>query len=151
LADVHQTTEGAHLLRWRDALPDTETTYLFDSPADAVYARRNGKQIDAVLLDRSGKRLRDADPAFLESLMSVEPFESVGSVGFGFGQEWVGRVFIFDPQRIGDPEEELRFAEFAGSPGFITYLMRRLRERRRGERPGSHGVARWRNPVTDRG
>jgi signal transduction histidine kinase len=133
LADVHRTTEGSHLLRWRDALPDTETTYLFDSPADAVYARRNGKQIDAVLLDRSGKRLRDADPAFLESLMSVEPFESVGSVGFGFGQEWVGRVFIFDPQRIGDPEEELRFLqEFAQQVGpaiYNVYLMRRLRER----------------------
>jgi signal transduction histidine kinase len=133
LADVHRTTEGSHLLRWRDALPDTETTYLFDSPADAVYARRNGKQIDAVLLDRSGKRLRDADPAFLESLMSVEPFESVGSVAFGFGQEWVGRVFIFDPQRIGDPEEELRFLqEFAQQVGpaiYNVYLMRRLRER----------------------
>jgi signal transduction histidine kinase len=133
LADVHRTTEGSHLLRWRDALPDTETTYLFDSPADAVYAWRNGKQIDAVLLDRSGKRLRDADSAFLESLMRVEPFQSVGSVGFGFGQEWVGRVFIFDPKRIGDPEEELRFLqEFAQQVGpaiYNVYLMRRLRER----------------------
>ena len=64
LADVHRTTEGTPLLRWRDALPDTEATYLFDSPADAVYAWRNGKQIESVLLDRGGHRLRDADPVF---------------------------------------------------------------------------------------
>ncbi|PYX34536.1 MAG: hypothetical protein DMG80_01775 [Acidobacteria bacterium] len=133
LADVHRTTEGTPLLRWRDALPDTEATYLFDSPADAVYAWRNGKQIESVLLDRGGHRLRDADPVFLETLMRIEPFQAVGSVAFGFGQEWVGRVFIFDPQRIGDPEEELRFLqEFAQQVGpaiYNVYLMRRLRER----------------------
>jgi signal transduction histidine kinase len=133
LADVHRTTDGSPLLRWRDALPDTEATYLFDSPADAVYAWRNGKQIESVLLDRGGQRLRDADPLFLETLMRIEPFQAVGSVAFGFGQEWVGRLFIFDPQRIGDPEEELRFLqEFAQQVGpaiYNVYLMRRLRER----------------------
>jgi len=55
------------------------------------------------------------------------------SVAFGFGKEWSGRVFIFDPQRIGDPEEELRFLqEFAHQVGpaiYNVYLMRRLRER----------------------
>ena len=65
--------------------------------------------------------------------MRIEPFQAVGSVAFGFGQEWVGRVFIFDPQRIGDPEEELRFLqEFAQQVGpaiYNVYLMRRLRER----------------------
>ncbi len=140
LADVHRTSEGTPLLRWRDALPDTEAAYLFDSPADAVYARRHTKAkggpasgIDAVLLDGSGQRLRDADTAFLEGLMRAETFQSVGSVAFGFGQEWAGRVFIFDPQRMGDPEEELRFLqEFAQQVGpaiYNVYLMRRLRER----------------------
>jgi signal transduction histidine kinase len=133
LADVHRTSDGTPLLRWRDALPETEVAYLFDSPADALYAWRNGKRLDSVLLDRSGKRLREADTTFLETLMRVEPFQSVGSVAFGFGQEWSGRVFIFDPARIGDPEEELRFLqEFAQQVGpaiYNVYLMRRLRER----------------------
>ena len=139
LADVHRTTEGIPLLRWRDALPHTEAAYLFDSPADAIYARRSAKKgggangIDAVLLDSSGHRLRDADTAFLEGLMRAETFQSVGSVAFGFGQEWTGRVFIFDPERMGDPEEELRFLqEFAQQVGpaiYNVYLMRRLRER----------------------
>ena len=41
------------------ALPDTEASYLCDSPADAIYARRTTKGYDAVLLDRGGQRLRD--------------------------------------------------------------------------------------------
>ena len=133
LADVHRSTDGTPLLRWHDAMPDTEALYLFDSPADAMYARRGAKGFDAVLLDGGGKRLRDADTAFLENLRRVESFQSVGSVAFGFGREWTGRVFIFDPERIGDPEEELRFLqEFAHQVGpaiYNVYLMRRLRER----------------------
>jgi signal transduction histidine kinase len=133
LADVHRSSEGTPLLRWRDALPDTEAAYLYDSPVDALYAWRNGKRIDAVLLDRSGKRLRETDTSFLDGLMRAETFQSVGSVAFGFGQEWSGRVFIFDPGRMGDPEEELRFLqEFSQQVGpaiYNVYLMRRLRER----------------------
>ena len=133
LADVHRTSEGAPLLRWRDALPDTEAAYLVESPADAIFAWRNGKGFDAVLLDASGQRLRDTDSKFLEPLLRVETFQSVASVAFGFGTEWSGRVFILDPQRIGDPEEELRFLqEFAQQVGpavYNVYLMRRLRER----------------------
>lgn len=133
LAEVNRNGEGVHALRWRDALPDTEASYLFDSPADAIYARRGAKGFDTVMLDRSGKRLRDGEIAFLDALMRVETFQSMGSVAFGFGQEWASRVFIFDPQRMGDPEEELRFLqEFAQQVGpaiYNVYLMRRLRER----------------------
>jgi len=133
LADVHRNSDGAPLLRWHDAQPETEAWYLFESPADAMYARRTAKGFDAVLLDGNGKRLRDADTGFLENLMRAESFQSVGSVSFGFGREWTGRVFIFDPERIGNPEEELRFLqEFAQQVGpaiYNVYLMRRLRER----------------------
>jgi signal transduction histidine kinase len=133
LADVQRTAEGTPLLRWRDALPDTEASYLFDSAADAVYARPDGKGFDFVMLDGSGGRLRDQNPEFLEKLMHVEPFQSLASVGFGFGHEWAGRVFVLDPERMGNPEEELRFLqEFAQQVGpaiYNVYLMRRLRER----------------------
>src|SRR6267378_3737027 len=133
LADVHRSSDGTHILRWRDALPDTEAAYLFDSRADARYAWRNGKRVESVLLDSSGKRLRETDTSFLDTLMRVETFKSVGSVAFGFGREWSGRVFIFDPERMGDPEEELRFLqEFSQQVGpaiYNVYLMRRLRER----------------------
>lgn len=133
LAEVNRSAEGAAALRWRDALPDTQAAYLFDSLADAFYAERGSKGFRTVLLDRSGMRMRDGDTAFLDVLRRVEPFQSVGSVGFGFGREWTGRVFILDPEMMGDPEEELRFLqEFAQQVGpaiYNVYLMRRLRER----------------------
>jgi signal transduction histidine kinase len=133
LAEVNRNPEGAQALRWRDALPDTEASYLFDTAADAIYAKRGSKGFDTVLLDRGGIRLRDADTGFLEVLARVEPFDTVGAVAFGFGQEWSGRVFLFDPEMMGDPEEELRFLqEFAQQVGpaiYNVYLMRRLRER----------------------
>ena len=133
LAEVSRNGEETQSLRWRDALPDTEASYLFDSPADAIYARRTAKGFDTVLLDRSGQRLRDGETEFLAALTRVEPFQSMGSVAFGFGRGWMGRVFLFDPERMGDPEEELRFLqEFAQQVGpaiYNVYLMRRLRER----------------------
>ena len=70
---------------------------------------------------------------FLTALGQVEKFDAVVSVGMVFGREWSGRVFLFDPQMMGDPEEELRFLqEFSRQVGpavYNVYLMRRLRER----------------------
>jgi hypothetical protein len=41
--------EGGETLRWREALPEREKAYLFDSPADAVYAARTAKGFHTVL------------------------------------------------------------------------------------------------------
>jgi two-component system, NarL family, nitrate/nitrite sensor histidine kinase NarX len=63
----------------------------------------------------------------------VEKFDTLVSIGLLFGTEWSGRVFLFDPKRVGNPEEELRFLqEFAQQVGpaiYNVYLVRRLRER----------------------
>ena len=109
--------------------------YLFDSPADAIYASRNcnDQGFDTVLLDRDGGRLRDVSTGFLDALARVEKFDVMVSVALVFGTEWSGRVFLFDPEMMGEPEEELRFLqEFAQQVGpaiYNVYLMRRLRER----------------------
>ena len=133
LAEVRHSAAGTEALRWREALPDTEKAYLFDSPADAIYASRNSKGFHTVLLDRDGTRLRDANTGFLDALARVEKFDAIVSVALLFGTEWSGRVFLFDPQMMGEPEEELRFLqEFAQQVGpaiYNVYLMRRLRER----------------------
>ncbi|MBZ5663289.1 MAG: hypothetical protein LAO30_01680 [Acidobacteriia bacterium] len=133
LSEVKRGAEGAQALRWREALPENEKVYLFDSPADAVYASRGAKGFQAVLLNREGVRLRDASTGFLDALARVETFKAVVSVALEFGTEWTGRVFLFDPEKMGDPEEELRFLqEFAQQVGpaiYNVYLMRRLRER----------------------
>ncbi len=86
-----------------------------------------------MLLDRDGRRLRDESTGFLDALARVEKFDVMVSVGWSSGGEWSGRVFLFDPEMMGEPEDELRFLqEFAQQVGpaiYNVYLMRRLRER----------------------
>jgi signal transduction histidine kinase len=133
LAEVKRGAEGVEALRWREALPENEKVYLFQSPADAIYASRHGQGYHTVLLDREGRRLRDVGAEFVDALARVEKFDAVVSVALAFGAEWSGRVFFFDPEMMGDPEEELRFLqEFAHQVApaiYNVYLMRRLRER----------------------
>lgn len=132
LAEVNRSENGQGL-RWHEADPDREGAYLFQSPADAIYGSRAANGFRLVLLDRNGVRLRDCEAKFLDALTGAEQFESVISVAFLFGKEWLGRVFVFDPQIMGDPEEELRFlqdfAQKVGPAVYNVYLMRRLRER----------------------
>lgn len=133
LAEVRLGPDGPETLRWREALPENEKAYLFNTPADAIFASRSGKGFNTVLLSRDGARLRDADARFLEALAGVEKFDALASVSLAFGSEWSGRMFVFDPRIMGEPEEELRFLqEFAQQVGpaiYNVYLMRRLRER----------------------
>jgi len=133
LAEMHRGAKPTEALRWREALPEREKAYLFESPADAIYASRHGDGFRTVLLDRNGVRLRDASAEFLGELARVEKFHTVVSVALLFGSEWSGRVFLFDPEMMGEPEEELRFLqEFAQQVGpaiYNVYLVRRLRER----------------------
>lgn len=132
LAEVSRGA-GGEVLRWREAIPETEKAYIFDSPADVIYATRNGDGFRTVLLDRDGVRLREGGAEFLDGLARAEKFDTVVSVSVLFGAEWTGRVFLFDPTLMGDPEEEMRFLqEFAQQVGpaiYNVYLMRRLRER----------------------
>ncbi len=133
LAEVKRGAEGIEALRWREALPESEKVYLFESAADAIYASRSAKGFRTVLLDREGGRLRDVSTGFLDALARVEKFDALVSVALLFGREWSGRLFLFDPEMMGEPEEELRFLqEFAQQVGpaiYNVYLMRRLRER----------------------
>jgi signal transduction histidine kinase len=133
LAEVSRGDEGVQTLRWREAALESEKVYLFTSPVDAIYASHSADGFQTVMLDAKGVRLRHADTEFLESLAKVEKFDVVASVGLLFGTEWSGRVFLFDPQKMGNPEEELRFLqEFAQQVGpaiYNVYLVRRLRER----------------------
>ncbi len=133
LAEMTQVPEGNPGLRWREALPETEAAYLFQSPAAAMYAKRDGTVFQTVSLDAEGIRLRDSDGNQLDALARLETFESVVSVAFLFGKEWSGRVFLLDPKMMGAPEEELRFlqdfAKQVGPAVYNVYLMRRLRER----------------------
>jgi signal transduction histidine kinase len=133
LAEINEDADGGQALRWREGPPESDAVYLFPSLAEAIYAERNSGGFRTVQLDPGGRRLRDPDLTCLNALARAESFAAVLSVAFIFGKEWSGRVFLFDPQRMGDPEEALRFLqEFAQQVGpavYNVYLMRRLRER----------------------
>jgi len=133
LAEIKDGLNGRQALRWREAAPDHNDAYLFKSPAEAIYAERSSNGFHTVQLDHDGRRLREIDLKSVETLAATESFQAVASVSFLFGKEWSGRVFLFDPRLIGDPEEDLRFLqEFAQQVGpaiYNVYLMRRLRER----------------------
>jgi signal transduction histidine kinase len=55
------------------------------------------------------------------------------SLVFNFGQEWSGRILIFDPHMGRDVDAELRFAQTivrqVGPALYSVYLLRRLRSR----------------------
>jgi two-component system nitrate/nitrite sensor histidine kinase NarX len=125
--------KSTETLRWREASTESQEAYLFDSPADAIYAVRNGGGFQTVMLDRGGLRLRNTSTQFMDSLARVEKFNAMISVAMVLGTEWTGRVYLFDPEMVGNPEEELRFLqEFAQQVGpaiYNVYLVRRLRER----------------------
>jgi len=133
LAEVNNGSEADHALRWREAASESEGAYLFESSAEAIYATRGSDGFRTVLLDRDGHRLRDSDIKFLDDLARIEPFDALVSVAFLFGKEWSGRVFLFDPKMMGQPEEELQFltdfAQQVGPAVYNVYLMRRLRQR----------------------
>ncbi len=133
LSELKRGAEGAEALRWREALPESEGVYLFHLPVDAVYASRGADGFHTVLLNPEGGRDRSTETKFLDAFAQVEKFDTVVSVALAFGREWTGRVFVFDPTMMGEPEEELRFLqEFAQQVGpaiYNVYLMRRLRER----------------------
>lgn len=133
LAEVNKDMKPTETLRWREASKESQEAYLFDSPADAIYAVRNGGGFQTVMLDRDGLRLRNTSTQFMDSLARVEKFNAMISVAMVLGTEWTGRVYLFDPEMVGNPEEELRFLqEFAQQVGpaiYNVYLVRRLRER----------------------
>ncbi len=133
LAEINRGSEGADALRWREALPENQSVFLFESSADAIYAAARNGGFQTVVLDRAGTRLRDSDVQFLQGLAKLETFSSLLSVAYTFAHEWSGRIFLLDPRMLGEPEEELRFLqEFAQQVGpaiYNVYLLRRLRER----------------------
>lgn len=133
LGELNRNTEGTEALRWREASAESHGAYLFESPANAIYASASNGGFQSVILDGAGHRLRDADVQFLNGITRIEPFKTLVSVGYALAREWSGRIFLFDPRIMGKPEEELHFLqEFAQQVGpaiYNVYLLRRVRER----------------------
>lgn len=124
-------------LAWLSPHPADREIYLSDSPGDAFYAVRKGKNSEPdfsiVALDRDGSPQRDFPTALVARLAGQHAFQTVASVSFVFGKEWWGRIFLFDVLLSGDLLEDLHFLQElvrqVGPAVYNVYLLRRLRMR----------------------
>jgi len=124
---------AAQEFRWLDSKPRDAKTYLDDFPGEVCYAWADGDGFSLLALDRNGNQIPAADPAAISHLREAQSFNSLIAVGFLFGKEWRGRVFLFDPSWRGEKQEELRFLldlmRQAGPAVYNVYLLHRLRRR----------------------
>ena len=120
-------------LRWLDFAARDAEVYLYNCPGEVSYGSREGSGWSVLALDDGGNRVQASTGQSLERLAELDPFHSVAAVSFLFGGEWRGRVFIFDPSRLGKKQEELRFLQdlvrHVGPAVYNVYLLHRLRRR----------------------
>jgi signal transduction histidine kinase len=92
---------------------------------------RNGQEPVLTVFDDSGKRVKKVDWKMSNELLDSYDFESLLSVPILFGENWRGRVFIFDPGRSS--ERDLHFlADLLRRLSSVVYtacLQLRLRSR----------------------
>jgi signal transduction histidine kinase len=127
----------ASFFRWLEPVPSDREMYLFASPAETSYARRNrhkeGQGYLLLGLDHAGLEIPDVSAESLDRLGRQHTFDHLMTVSFVFGQEWRGRIFFLDPSMTGEMAEELRFLQELvrqiGPAVYNVYLLRRLRLR----------------------
>jgi signal transduction histidine kinase len=120
-------------LRWLDSWPGEAESYLEGFPGEACYTSCSGDRLSVVALDRDGNTLSSPDTAAIARFRKLYPFQSLVTLAFLFGEEWKGRVFLFNPSWRGEDQEELRFllsmVRQVGPAIYNVYLLHRLRRR----------------------
>jgi signal transduction histidine kinase len=134
LGELNHSHSGAvSEFHWLDSQPGDAATYLGDFPGDACYASFDGHAWSILALDRDGNRLPAANPVPLSRLRETQAFGSLITLAFLFGEDWKGRLFLFDPSWRGEKQEELRFllsaVQQVGPAIYNVYLLHRLRRR----------------------
>ncbi len=135
LGELRDDDEAVSDFFWLDSNPRDAQIFLEDFPGDALYAAKdeNRARWSITALDGDGNPVASTSPEPLARLQQRQSFRSVISISFMFGGEWRGRVFIFDPSRPVDTQEELRFlldvVRQVGPAVYNVYLLHRLRRR----------------------
>jgi signal transduction histidine kinase len=118
---------------WLDAGPRDAKNYLEHFPGEVCYATNDGDRWSVIALDREGNQVPSPPSEPLTRLKQIQSFRSLIAISFVFGGEWRGRVFVFDPSRRGETQEELRFLldllRQVGPAVYNVYLLHRLRRR----------------------
>ena len=133
LGEVRCSSSTLSELRWLDFAARDAEVYLYPCAGEVSYGSRERSGWSMLALDDGGNRVQASTGQPLERLTELEPFHSVAAVSFLFGGEWRGRVFLFDPSRLGKKQEELRFLQdlvrHVGPAVYNVYLLHRLRRR----------------------
>jgi signal transduction histidine kinase len=124
---------GRGEFRWMESGLREPESYLNDFPGEVCYVSSERGKLAALAIDESGRSISVTDLSRISELNKSQPFQSLVTVGFMFGSEWRGRVFLFDPVWRGDKQEQLRFLldmiRQIGPAVYNVYLLHRLRRR----------------------
>lgn len=109
-------------------------TYLFATPASTWFARRRGgASFHLTGLDAEGRLLPATTFSLPESFLADHRVNSLLVVQSNFGEEWMGRIFLLEPEASSAPKSELHFLQSLirqVNPALNNlYLLRRLRSR----------------------
>ena len=119
--------------RWMESGMRDAKKYLDGFPGEVCYAAVEGDGWTTLAVDDSGHSVPVTNLAPLSQLRQAQPFDSLVTVGFLFGGEWRGRVFLFNFSWRGERQEELRFlhdlVRQIGPAVYNVYLLHRLRRR----------------------
>jgi len=132
---VGELGEGAARgeFHWLESAQRDAEVYLADFPGEVCYATRNGDKWKTMALDSSGRVVPVESTEAIANLPQAPPFDSLVVIGFLFGGEWRGRVFLLNPSWRGEKQEELRFlldlVRQVGPAVYNVYLLHRLRRR----------------------
>ncbi len=134
LGELHNASGSAPPeFHWLESKPRDAKTYLEDFPGEVCYASSDRDRWSMVALDGDGVAVAAANSAPISQLREVQSFSSLITVSFLFGNDWRGRVFLFNPTWRGEKQEELRFlldlVRQIGPAIYNVYLLHRLRRR----------------------
>ena len=131
--ELSRVAGGRGEFHWLESGMRDATTYLDDFPGQVCYASADGEGWKALSLDGSGHVAVVTNLSPITHLRQAQSFDSLVTVGFLFGSEWRGRIFLFDPSWHGERQEELRFlldlVRQVGPAVYNVYLLHRLRRR----------------------
>ncbi len=119
---------------WRSLDNAQARPYLFELPAQGEgTAWLGGNPLNAITIDRDGKRLRGSGCCLSQEFVSRHPFDKLLTSSVLFAPDLSCRIFLFEPGAGGRPQSQLRFlrdlTNRVAPAIYNVYLLRRLRSR----------------------
>jgi signal transduction histidine kinase len=123
---------GAADVDVKETDPDRRDEYVFPCKVHAFHTERHSGGWDVWGLDLAGKSVgsQGCEPELVPGASKVH---AITCLSFHMGEQWTGRVVIYDGSMGRDRRKELSFAqrllEHVGPAVYTVYLLRRLRSR----------------------